>query len=205
MKNSKLKTGFTQHSTFALRKLSAGFTLIETLVAIAILLIAVVAPIAIAGNALSATFLARDQMIATHLAGEAFEIVRQVRDTNIMKGSPAKWDDNIGAGSCELGDSNACAVGVLNMSDGSLASTPFIKKCAGNSLCSQYNVRILNGIYGNADNSATWGESTRFTRKVETKVINNKHLRVIVTMTWTTGSQSRNLVFESLISYRPTL
>lgn len=58
----------------------------ETLVAIAILLIAVVGPISLIGDALHKLYYAKDQMIAINLAQEGIEVVRQVRDTNMLGG-----------------------------------------------------------------------------------------------------------------------
>lgn len=66
-----------------------GFTLLETLVAIAVLLIAVVGPMSAIGGALSQIGTARDQMIALNLAQEGIEIVRQKRDSNMI----ACWGD----------------------------------------------------------------------------------------------------------------
>ncbi len=201
MENNKLKTGFITHPTPASRKLTAGFTLIETLVAIAILLIAIVAPLSIVGNALNATFLARDQMIATHLAGEAFEIVRQARDTNIMNGDD--WDKNFSLDECSSGG-NGCIVSVYDPTSGNISGTPYIGKCNGS--CTT-DIWLNNaGIYG-AYVSGSWVKTaTNFSRKVEANhVETSKRLKVVVTVSWTTGSQSRSIVFESLVSKRPTL
>lgn len=62
-----------------------GFTLIETLVAITVLTVAVVAPMTLTSQALSAAMYARDQVTAFHLAQEAIEAVRSIRDANILK------------------------------------------------------------------------------------------------------------------------
>lgn len=61
-----------------------GFTLLETLVAIAILLIAVVEPMSIIGGSLSQISTVRDQTLAVNLAQEGIEIVRQKRDSNML-------------------------------------------------------------------------------------------------------------------------
>jgi prepilin-type N-terminal cleavage/methylation domain-containing protein len=59
-----------------------GFTLVETLVAIAILTIAIVGPYTAAQHALIAALAARDQLVASELAEEGVEYVVSVRDGN---------------------------------------------------------------------------------------------------------------------------
>lgn len=66
-------------------KNNTGFSVIESLVAITILLIATAAPLTLATQSLSASFLARDQITASFLAQEGIELVRNVRDTNVLE------------------------------------------------------------------------------------------------------------------------
>jgi prepilin-type N-terminal cleavage/methylation domain-containing protein len=61
-----------------------GMTLVETLVAISILAVSIVAPMTLTMQSLSAAYYARDQVIASNLAQEAIEAVRAVRDANIL-------------------------------------------------------------------------------------------------------------------------
>ncbi|MDB5259754.1 MAG: seg [Candidatus Taylorbacteria bacterium] len=61
---------------------SSGFTIIETLVAITILMIAIVGPLTVAHKGLTAAVYARDQMIASYLAQDAIEYVKNARDSN---------------------------------------------------------------------------------------------------------------------------
>ena len=68
-------------------KSGAGFTLIEVMVAISILLIAVVAPMSIIGGSLSQIASVRDQTIAVNLAQEGIEVVRQIYSSNLI----ARW------------------------------------------------------------------------------------------------------------------
>ena len=63
---------------------SSGFTLIETLVAIALLTVAIVAPMSLVTQSLSSAFYARDQVTAYNLAQEGIEALRTVRDGNIL-------------------------------------------------------------------------------------------------------------------------
>lgn len=57
-----------------------GFTILETLVAISILVLALTAPLAIVAQALSSSYYARDQVTAYYLAQEAVEFLRNKRD-----------------------------------------------------------------------------------------------------------------------------
>ncbi len=72
-----LAAGFTQIRT--------GFTLVETLVAISLLTVAIVAPMSLTTQSLAAAYYARDQVTAFFLAQEAIEGIRSVRDGNVLQ------------------------------------------------------------------------------------------------------------------------
>jgi prepilin-type N-terminal cleavage/methylation domain-containing protein len=67
-----------------------GFTLVETLVAVAILTLAFLAPFQAIQSVTSQTRIAKDQLIASSLAQEGLEYVRFIRDNNYL-GSPATF------------------------------------------------------------------------------------------------------------------
>jgi len=67
-----------------------GFTLIETLVAITVLMLAVTGPLVISQKGLSAAGYAKDQMTAYYLAQDAMEYVRAVRDAAVLN-SVSDW------------------------------------------------------------------------------------------------------------------
>src|SRR3989338_5015518 len=78
----KKKTS-SRYSLFGIRDSNReGFTLVETIVAIAILAIAMVGPLSLAQRGLNASIYARDQITSFYLAQEAIEYVRNRRDTN---------------------------------------------------------------------------------------------------------------------------
>lgn len=74
-----------------------GFTLVEVLVAISILLIAVVGPMSLIGKSLAQIRIARENAVAVNLAQEGIEAIRQARDSNMLDqwagggGGPSKW------------------------------------------------------------------------------------------------------------------
>ncbi len=64
-----------------------AFTLLETLVAVSVLLMALLGPFTIASQSLRSAFYARDQVTAFYLAQEGIEYVRAVRDQNYLSGN----------------------------------------------------------------------------------------------------------------------
>jgi type II secretory pathway pseudopilin PulG len=64
-----------------------GFTLLEAIVAIFILLISITGPIAIAQNGLRAAFLSKNQIAAFYLAQDAIEYIKNIKDTNGLRSS----------------------------------------------------------------------------------------------------------------------
>ena len=61
-----------------------GFTLVETLVAIFVIVTALTAAYSAAQASLKSSTRARDQVVAFYLAQEGFELVKNVRDSNVQ-------------------------------------------------------------------------------------------------------------------------
>jgi type II secretory pathway pseudopilin PulG len=70
-----------------------GFTIIETLIAIAIIMTAIAGPLTVAQRGLNAAVVARDQFIAQYLAQDAIEQYYYIHNTNVQSGSP--WLTNM--------------------------------------------------------------------------------------------------------------
>ncbi len=69
-----------------------GFTLVETMVAITILIVGVVGPLTIAVRGITDGMFARNQITANYLAQEALEVILNRRLSNSASGNPEVWD-----------------------------------------------------------------------------------------------------------------
>ena len=172
-------------------KNTQGFTLIETLVAISILVVAIIAPISLATQSLSSAFYARDQVTAFHLAQEAIEAVRSLRDANILKNAYGEQVDLMGDIPTDQ---------------------PFIIDTRDNviTLCTSGTCPALKSdgnfyAYGTDpyDSAEPGWTTTRFTRTVSAAWVNpdnHDEMRVSVTVAWKTGVfQARTFtIFQDL-------
>ena len=69
-----------------------GFTIIETLVAITVLMIAIAGPLVIASKGLFGALASKDQMTATYLAQESIETLKNIRDNNLAATPALSWN-----------------------------------------------------------------------------------------------------------------
>lgn len=167
----------------------AGFTFVETLVAIAILLMAIVAPLTLASQGLAASRVARDQVIATYLAQEVIEFARNARDSNTLEGNSwlADLDDCIG-GPC-----------MLDVPAGEIAPCP-----GGN--CDPLTFDGATGFYGLSPEDEVGDiTTTKFTRSLSIVIDaeNPSETLLTATVSWKDGLASRSLsVEESLLDWQ---
>jgi prepilin-type N-terminal cleavage/methylation domain-containing protein len=174
-----------------LSTVNSGFTLVETMVAISILTVAIIAPMALTTQSLSSAYYARDQITAFHLAQEAIESVRYARDSNILKNA--------------LGTPGGILDGLPP------SGTPFTIDTTNNNQMTQCTgacppLRKNVGLYGY--NS---GSPTQFVRTVVATVVpgsnydgtNYDEINILVTVSWTTGSfKSRSFtISENLFKW----
>lgn len=169
-----------------------GFTLIETMVAITLLSVAIVAPMSLAAQSLASAYYARDQVTAFYLAQEAIEAVRAVRDTQILLIAQSGNASSINLfGEIPSGDTPFTID--ARQTDPSQA----IAECPTGGVAPTYNCPPLEidgrdgALYG-YDSGWT---PTNFTRVVRAHFIGTgeDEIRVTVTVSWQTGSfQTRN-------------
>jgi prepilin-type N-terminal cleavage/methylation domain-containing protein len=168
-----------------------GFTLIETLVAVSLLSIAIVAPMSLTTQSLAAAFYARDQVTAFNLAQEGIEAVRALRDGQILQISQS---------------SNASGVDLFgpipvnqDFTIDSRQTLPAnaINSCAG--ICAA--LQTDGTLFGYDPDTALWVR-THFIRTMHAKYVGagQDEIRISVTVSWPTASgQTRSFtIFENL-------
>ncbi len=111
-----------------------GFTIIETLVAIAILMISIAGPLTIAQKSLLSALYARDQVTASFLAQDVIESVKNKRDNNIYASQSwlAGMNGLSGAPSCfAAGESgNECKIETVGVSPTISSCSTFSETCS---------------------------------------------------------------------------
>lgn len=152
-----------------------AFTLVETLVAVTIVLLAVTGPFQLVKSSLMASYTARDQMIASALAEEGFEYVRSVRDANYLyvlahPGSNRDWLTGIGtspncfSSNCTIAPTEATPIAVCSAT------------------CQPLKIHPTSGLYTQA--AVVGAATTRFTRSVRLEDVDGGHDRAVkVTVT----------------------
>ena len=178
------------------RRTKNGFTLIETMVAIALLMLALIAPMSLATQSLAAAYYARNQITAFYLAQEGIEVVRSVRDGNIIATASGQSGVDVFTG---IPLNAPFTVNSLTPTSQALII------CGSNNGVPQCPPLQTNGsVYAYSPNCSSdgtkwltldcgtsqgWSDSS-FTRTVNAHLINNNpdEMRVNVTITWQQGS-----------------
>lgn len=155
----------------------AGFTVIEALVAVTILLIALTAVYSAVTSGLRSTTQAKNHVTAFYLAQEAFELIKNKRDTNVLSGDA--WD----AGFHDNCGSSGCFVKSFQQG-GSYRSNSDLEfvDCYGQ--CMPVAKHTGKDVYGHHYSGSSW-ERTNFTRTITTEKLNDHEIKVVVRVRWT--------------------
>lgn len=170
-----------------------GFTILETMVAVFILVLSITGPMAFASSSLRSAFLARDQITAFFLAQDIIEVVKNSRDENGLLEYP--WLYNIDI----CGDpGQPCTVYI-----DTTAANPTATECL-NGICPVLRLDE-NGRF-NYDLSVNSSES-RFTRTTHIReTVANQEAQVVVEVEWDSGvrvGNARIIVQENITNWIP--
>lgn len=174
------------------QKTERGFTLIETMVAVSLLALAVVAPMSLASQSISSAYYARDQVTAFYLAQEGIEAVRSVRDGNILK----------------ISQGETLADGILT---GIPIATSFVIDTRTNqtwTTCTTNPLKTDGTFYGYGSGPCTVNDpgwsATYFYRTLTAQFVTGTtdEIKLVSTVTWVTGGRSQRSVSISENLYR---
>lgn len=159
-----------------------GFTLLETLVGISILLVAVVAPMALLSKNISIGTYARNQVTATYLLQDAMEYVYHGARTNIENG----FDWLNGFSDCKDAFGGSCAIDT--------AASTVAPDISPDSLRLYKN---SDGTYGHDPT----GTPTKFYRQVEMRQISSpdEEWAVTVKVRWDEAGVVKQLILTKNI------
>lgn len=152
-------------------KSQAGFTLIETLVALVILTMALIPILTVSSSTTRISAVIKDDLVAAGLAQEGVEVVQAMRDTNWFNSRAF----NSSIGTDVVGEENSYRVQWDSATPLALNGNPPLK--------------LSNGIY-----NYTTGTDTKFSRKIKIQKVNAGEIRVISEVGWATQSNSTKTV-----------
>lgn len=168
-----------------------AFTLIETLVAVSLLTVSIVAPMTLTSQSLAAAYYARDQITAYNLAQEGIEAVRAVRDGQVLQISASSDASGIDL----FGTIPVNQDFTIDAHQSDLSSA--METCS--STCKPLQT---NGtLYGYSADTTTW-PTTSFTRTLRASYVpgTTDEIRLSVTVSWLTaiGQRRTFTIYENV-------
>jgi prepilin-type N-terminal cleavage/methylation domain-containing protein len=168
-----------------------GFTLVETLVAIAILSLSVMSASMAVQNSLSTSYYARDEVVAFNLIQEAVEYIRNMRDSNGLAnissvssgGAGVNWLNGI-----SFNASDPCYFGkycTVDVSQTTLATCPTSGVATS---CPYLNQNSQSGLFGYTS-GGSW-IATKFKRTILISPVagDANEVYLTVTVSWMDNS-----------------
>jgi len=167
-----------------------GFTIVESLVAITILVLVVTGTASTIQTSISSYIFSKNQVIAFYLAQEGFEQLRNIRDENGLKTQP--WLTGISNNSsdpCYFG--NSCYVDPVS------SNVP--TRCGAPGSCPVLRQDAATGFFGY---NSLW-PTTIFRREILLTRINADEISILVTVNWSKGLVNREFkARENLLNWQ---
>jgi prepilin-type N-terminal cleavage/methylation domain-containing protein len=161
------------------RTQQSGFTLLETLVAVVIFSLALVALMTISSQGIRATDQATKRATAQFLAQEGIELVEMARDDNFLDIS-ADWLDGVATaygGPCGPAPDRPCR----HSPEEAFTGQPFVA-CSGQCRVLGQNT---NGLYGYTNNRSPFRRTIYID---DTVAVSDGHVKVTSIVEWNRGS-----------------
>jgi prepilin-type N-terminal cleavage/methylation domain-containing protein len=165
----------------------SGFSLVEMLVAVSVLLIVIVGPITATSQVAKSSSFATEQVQAFFLAQEGLELAEKIRDDLMLEhfdGSLSNpWSSFTDTAGTYVHCHNANGCGIDWNTATALSS---IRNCSTSGNCKlHYRPSAARSRY---THTTTGSEDTPFTRVIRFQNLGTTAVRVTSTVTWRTGS-----------------
>lgn len=186
--NRKQDTGYGPAPFCSLFSKKCGFTLLETVVALGVIMAAIIGPYTLATRGIVNANTAKSRLTALHLSQEGIELVRYIRDNNILAGLP--WDGEEGV---ENGNEIRDGVWQIDVLSGTL------RVFNGSPLLYDPGTGLYNYATGNA---------SPFVRSISIEkppltptpgIPGADQIRIKSTVVWTEGVSERSAALEEII------
>ncbi len=146
----------------------SGFTLIETIVAVGIVVVGLVSALSLFATSLSAVTIVRQRIAAANLVQEGIEVTRNIRDTNWIGGLP--WNQGLNDGNYQAEWSSS-------------ALTPY----GDTFLLFDSNSNLYNYTIGN---------TSEFKRRITITNLSPIEMMIEVTVTWDNRGRALTVAAE---------
>lgn len=175
------------------KKFQAGFTLVETLVAIGVLSLSIAATFTVVQSSLQNSANAKDQIIAFYLAQEGMEFIKNIRDENALKSTNGQSNTWLTGFSENVTD--PCYFGKTCTVD---SSTKAITVCSGSfGTCPILRQDPNTGLIGY---TGGW-TATNFRRDIQFVQISAVEVKVDMFIYWTNRGSTKSMeVTENLFN-----
>ncbi len=173
-----------------------GYSLVEVLVAITVLLIALVGPLTIAHSGLKRSYFSKEQTLSIFLAQEATEAVVKLREDAALAAAsfntPTLWN-NVRAlnGRCRVGSNTYCGVTITDT--GTIVPGSFYVCNATNCLMKYQSTARVPFKQG----GSVAGTNTNYTRRIQIDV-DNAAARIVSSVSWG-PDPSNNVQLETYV------
>ena len=186
------------------KKRTGGFTLIETLVAISIFSMSILSMMVLLGKGIADTSYAKNKIIATYLAQEGVEYLRNMRDTFVLydsSGAQNGWNAfQVKISPCDIttDPTQSCYFNDQNLiyNDPIQPMTGIaINTCSGT--CPQFLYDSATGRYNYAS-----GVNSGFIRKTQVTQVSPNETKILSTVYWTQALSTYQVTFsENLFNW----
>ena len=177
---------------------NSGFTLVETLVAIAIFTISIIALMAVLANGISDTTYAKTKMTATYLAQEGIEYIRNMRDDYVLYSTMTEsdWSGFVAevAYYCKAGSGCGFNNSISPIPNNQIQN--FLFKCSG-TVPNPLDPCELYKNYGNYSVIQNGGTDSGFVRDINMIYMTSTgEIKIISTVHWKQGSGNYSVSFS---------